>query len=452
MNNETPQENKSKKALRAGTFVLAGYGLSQIIRLLSNIVLTRLLVPEFFGIMALAQVVFQGLSLFSDIGISQSLIRSPKSSDEKFVNTAWTLQVIRGLILFAVMILISYPIARFYKEDLLIYIIPVLSINSILMGLQSTSLVILNKELNLGKLTYIEVVVQILSTVFIIILAYFFRNVWALVIGGLCSSTIRTIWSHLLKSEIKNRFHLEKGAVKELLSFGKWILLSTAMMFLATQSDRLLFGKLFTLSFFGVYNIAVIFAELPKQVITQISGRVLYPLISSFSHLPRKELKKKIEKQRKIMLLLLLLLVALLTCFGDVLIIKIYDQRYVDAAWILPLLAIGIWPLILYATIDRSLYAIGKPNYSAVGNSLKFIYMLISVPTAYHFAGNFGAVLAVALNDIPVYLVTNFGLLKEKLSLLKQDLLATFVLLLFISMLIFIRINTGMGFPGSYGY
>ncbi len=450
MNKTIKVENNSRKALRAGTFVLVGYGFSQFIRLLSNIVLTRLLVPEYFGIMALSQLAFQGLFLFSDIGISQSLIRSPKSTDENFVNTAWTLQVIRGLVLFVIMILIAYPMAKFYNEDMLIYVIPVLGINSILMGFQSTSLVILNKELKLGKLTYMDLMIQCLNTALIIILAYIYKNVWALVIGGLISSLIKTIWSHLLKSQIKNKFQLEKGSIKELLSFGKWILLSTAMMFLATQSDRLIFGKLFTISFFGVYNIAIIFAELPKQVISKISGSVLYPLISSFSHLPRIDLKNKIKKQRTIMLLPLIIMVALLSCFGDLLILQIYDQRYVEAAWILPLLAIGIWPLILYATIDRSLYAIGKPNYSAVGNSIKFIYMIIFVPTAYFFAGKFGAVLAVALNDIPVYIVTNYGLIKEKLSLLKQDLWATLLLLILISILLFIRINTGMGFPGAH--
>ena len=443
------EKSHGKKAFKAASFVVIGYGLSQGIRLLGNIVLTRLLVPEFFGIIALSQVVFHGLFLFSDLGIAESIIRSPKANEPNYLNTAWTLQVIRGFILSFLMILIAYPVAKFYDESSLIYIIPVLGLNSTLMGFLSTSLINLNKELKLGIITYMELIVQCVSIVIMIVIAYYFKTIWALVIGMLSGSLLKVIWSHNLKNQVRNKFHLEKVYANEMLHFGKWILFSTAMMFLATQADRLLFGKLFPLAFFGIYNVAVIFAELPKQVMVMVSGKVLFPLISAFVDLPRKELRLKIKKQRIIMLLPLILLIALFSCFGDILVLKLYDQRYEQAAWILPLLALGIWPLILYSTIDRVFFAIGKPTYPAIGNLVKFIYMIIFVPLLYHISGKFGAVLAVAMNDIPVYLIVLLGLIKEKLSLIKQDIVMTILLFFIISIFVFIRMISGMGFPGA---
>ncbi len=85
-----------KKAIGASVWVIIGYGSSQCLRLISNLILTRLLVPELFGLMALVNTFIIGLNLFSDVGIRPSIIRSERGEDPLFLNTAWTLQVIRG--------------------------------------------------------------------------------------------------------------------------------------------------------------------------------------------------------------------------------------------------------------------------------------------------------------------------------------------------------------------
>ncbi|MDT8309739.1 MAG: oligosaccharide flippase family protein, partial [Bacteroidales bacterium] len=280
-------------------------------------------------------------------------------------------------------------------------------------------------------------------------LAFIYKNIWSLVIGTMIGTLIMTVWSHFLDEKINNKFAFEKDALNELISFGKWIFFSTAMMFLATQADRFLLGKIFPLSLFGVYSIAIIFAELPKEIINQLSSKVIFPLISHFSDLPRNELRKKILQKRILVLPLLALLVALMASFGDTLIDFLYDERYQEAGWMLSLLALGMWPLVLYATIDRSLYAIGKPSYSAFGNSLKFIYMISCVPLSYKYAGFFGAVFAVAMNDLPVYLTISIGLSKERLSCFKQDILATMLLMALVAMFITIRLAFDMGTPGN---
>lgn len=441
------QKNK-KKALKASIFVIFGYGLSQVIRLAGNLILTRLLIPEYFGIIALAQVFFTGLSLFSDIGLEPGVIRSKRSDDPVFLNTAWTLQVIRGPILWFLSILIAYPISLFYNEPILVFLIPVISFRSVIEGFRSTSIYILNKNLYQGLLTLIELVSQTVGLIVIVVVALFTRSIWALAIGGLVNQIVRTVWSHMLNKDAKHRFLLEKESVKELISFGKWIFFSTAMMFLATQADRLILGKLFTLSFFGIYNIAVIFAEVSKQVVNRLSGKVIFPYLSHFKDYSSRFFKKELSKHRKMFLFPMAVFVGVLTVFGDRIIIFLYDPRYEQAAWILPLLAIGMWPLILTATIDRTLLVVGKPKYIAYGNMLKFFYMLLFVPFFYRLWGTFGAVLAVSLNDVPFYFSVAVGLIREKLSLFRQDILATLFLLLVLFLCMFIRIIFGLEFTG----
>ena len=89
------------RAERGALWVVVGYGGAQLIRLLGNLILTRLLFEEAFGVMALMSTVLQGLELFSDIGIGPSLIQNERQ-DDSFVNTAWTMQAARGVAIWLV--------------------------------------------------------------------------------------------------------------------------------------------------------------------------------------------------------------------------------------------------------------------------------------------------------------------------------------------------------------
>jgi O-antigen/teichoic acid export membrane protein len=327
-------------------------------------------------------------------------------------------------------------------------IIPLIGLISVPDGCRSTSLTLLGKELQQKKLTYMELVVQILSLGCIIIAALVLGSIWALLIGDLCSAIVRTAWSHAINTDHPNRLTLEKESIRELLGFGKWIMVSTAMMFLASQADRLMLGKLFSMTLFGVYSIALALAELPKQVISRLNGKVIYPLITKYSHLTHEELLKKMKIPRFRLLLALAILLACFGTFSDIAIYILYDRRYQDAAWILPMLAFGMWPLLLISTIEGSLLAIGKPKYAATGNLAKFIYMITVLPLSFRIGGQFGAVLAIALNDLPSYAIISVGLTRERLSLLKQDLVLTLVLVLATALLMALRVVTGMGVPG----
>jgi len=443
-------QNLKKRATSATVFVLAGYGLSQLLRLAGNLVLTRLLVPEYFGIMAIAQVFLFALGLFSDIGLAPGVIRSKRIGDPVFLNTAWTLQVIRGFVLWGLALAIAFPVAQFYNNPILLKILPVIGLAFLFTGFSSTSIFTLNKDVRLGKITAMELTSQFIGLVVMIVLAYLYRNVWALVTGSLVICMAKMILSHFLESGNRPSFCLEGKAVHELISFGKWIFVSTAMMFLATQSDRLLLGKFFPLTLFGVYNIAVIFAEFPKQVMSQLSGKIIFPLMVQVSELPRHEFRGLILEKRKLFLFPAALLIAVFAGFGDLFIEMLYDARYHQAGWILPLLSVGMWPFLLNASIDRCFYAVGEPKIPAVGNFFKFVYMVTCVPLFFHFAGVFGAVLAVALNDLPVYIVICYGLVQEKLTCFRQDLLATLLLVVCLGVFIIFRIMIGMeAVPGS---
>ena len=438
-----------QKAIWGTVWTLLGYGSSQGLRLVSNLILTRLLFPELFGLMALVQTFITGLHLFSDIGIRPSIIQNARGDDPKFINTAWTVQVLRGIGLWVCCLLIAWPIATFYEKPELLWLIPVLGITTIFDGFTSTSLATLNRHLEIAKLTRFEFAVQLISTVIMLVWAYYSRSIWALVGNSLIASAIKMFWSHRLGQPYANRFAWEPDALKELRSFGQWIFISTAMTFLASQTDRLILGRLFTLNLLGVYTIAFTLSDLPQAVLQSVSANIIFPVIAQQSHLPRPELRQKLLQKRWLLVVGMALGLAVLAGFGDRLILLLYDDRYVLAAWMLPILALGNWPRMLPLTTAPVLIALGHPLYGAVGNFLKFIYMLVLLPLGFATMGPLGAILVIALNDVPFYLAISYGLQREGLSTLKQDLQGTALLIGAVSAILLMRSRLGMGSPLS---
>jgi O-antigen/teichoic acid export membrane protein len=222
---------------------------------------------------------------------------------------------------------------------------------------------------------------------------------------------------------------------------------SSGMMFLAEQSDRLIFGKLAGLAMLGVYNNAWTFASIPREGMKRLSFQVIFPAIAKYADLPRPELRAKILKQRWRLLLMLAALLASMISVGDLFIGFVYDQRYQAAAWMMPILCTGFWFSMLSDSSSPALLAIGKPLYSAQSSFVRLLFILIGLPLGYYSFGVLGAVIAVALSDMPTYCVYLYGLSCEKLQCFRQDLQATACFMGMLASLLAIRVSLGWGYP-----
>ncbi|WP_445248614.1 oligosaccharide flippase family protein [Microcoleus sp. OTE_8_concoct_300] len=439
--------SEKKLAIKGAAWTIVSYGSSQIIRFASNLILTRLLLPELFGLVGLAYVFIIGINLFSDIGLGPSIIQNKRGEDPQFLNTAWTLQVIRSFLIWICLIIITKPVASFYGEPRLLWLIPVIGINSLLGGFKSTSTATLERQMAVKKVVIFEFGIQIVSTTVLVVWAWFDRSVWAIVAGGFTAALMEVAWSHFLIPGKSNRFAWDKQAAKEIFSYGKWIFLSTALFFLCSQADRLILGKIFTLTMLGIYGIAYTLGDMPRQVIIAISGRVIFPSISMLAELPREELRAKILNNRKLVLIPLAVGLAIFVSFGDQLILTLYRKEYAAAAWMMPILALGIWHTTMYSMMGSCLLAVGKSQYQAMGNLLTFVNLCISIPLAYHLKGNLGAVIAIALGDLPTYAVTHYGLRREGLTCFWQDIQLTGLFVGVLVTVICCRVAFGWGLP-----
>ncbi|ERN42131.1 membrane protein involved in the export of O-antigen and teichoic acid [Rubidibacter lacunae KORDI 51-2] len=437
-------------ALRGSIWTLLGFSTNQFLRLCSNLLLTRWLPREFFGLMGLANTLVTGLDLFSDIGIAPSIVRSPRGDEPEFYNTAWTIQILRGVGIWVACCLLAWPAAQYFTTaPELVWLLPTLGLSGVLLSFSSTALHTLARRMVVGRIVLLKLCAQIASLAIMLVWARFNGTILALVLGSYVQALTLAFWSHRLLPHAVYENHLawEPEALKELRSFGRWIFLSTALTFLASQSDRLILGKLIPIGLLGVYSIAFTFADLPRQVLQRLSSAVIFPLVSKRAAEPRALLRFELLAKRRWVVLGLAGLIAILSSSGDFLIQLLYDERYADGAWMLPVLALGLWPHVLSLTMSPALLAIGEPRYMAFGNALKFAYMLAALPLCFRWFGITGAIVAVAFNDLPYYGTVGWGLAREGLSSWWQDAWISCVLIGTIGLLFYIRAIAGWGLP-----
>ncbi len=348
-----------RRALRGGLLTLAGHGLSQALRLAGNLILTRLLFPEAFGLMALARVFMQGVKMFSDVGVRGSLVYHPRGEEESFRNTAWTIQVLRGAAIWATVAALAWPAASFYGEPMLLLLLPVIATNAILHGFQSTSGATLLRRLSPGRTIALDLVVQGFGLGATVAAALWTRSVWALVVGGVLQSALYLLLSHFLIRGYRNRFAWDPEAARAMFRFGRWILLGTALSFLIGQGDRLVLGKLLSAAELGVYSIAFFLVNSLVEVTGVLSRKVIVPLYARVLDQEPESLRSRTRRVRGVLLGALVPAAWLLILFGEPLVGWLYDERYVEAGWMVEVLAVGAVGSIVTRTASPVLLAAG---------------------------------------------------------------------------------------------
>jgi O-antigen/teichoic acid export membrane protein len=425
-----PSASIAGPAIRGSLWTLAGYGGAQVIRLASNLVLTRLLFPEVFAQMALVWTFLVGLQMFSDVGTGPAIIQSERGEDPTYLDTAWTIGAIRGAFLWLCSCAIAVPVSRFYGQPSLASLLPVMGLTALLLGFESTAMHTLKRRMRLERLTIVELVTQALTTAATVGFALADRAlygpghpgaVWAVALGGIVGTTARVVLSHTSLGGIRHRLRLDRDAMKALMSFGRWVFVSSLLTFLAAQSDRLVFGKTIPLALFGVYAVAINLSSMPTAAVLRVAGMVIFP---AFSRLHAAgTLGQKFGRVRLPVLLPAAAMVCGLVAAGPFLTRILYDRRYDDAGWILQYLSWSSWFTILDATYGSALFALGRVKWLAACNAAKFVGLLVLIPLGLHLGGFPGALAGLVASDVLKYLTGATGALLGRLRGLGTDAL-----------------------------
>lgn len=435
----------AKTLFRGISWTVAAYAGGQIFRFAGNVVLARLLAPEIFGLIAIVHSVRNGIELISDVGIGQNIIYHQGASVPEFYNTAWSLQIIRGLVLWPLTFLVAGPIAHFYNAPELTYVLPVASLPFIFIGVSSMGRYFAQKRIQFIRLSLFELALELISSTVNVIAALISPTIWALVSGLLASSIARMVGSYFLVPGLHHRFRLSREYIWQILGFSKWIFLSSIIFFVSSNFDSLYLGKAGTLALLGVYGIARTLSQQVVALVGRLNTTFVFPYVASANDIPRHKLRERIAPIRAYFFLATACGLSLIAVSGDMIVDVLYDHRYQSAGWMLPILIIGAWFSILSGTNESILLGFGRPSYAAFGSSLKLAWLLVGLPAAYKLHGPVGAVFIIGVSDVWRYLPGLLGLRRHRFSFITQDIFLTIALFGFVVLWESIRWATGFG-------
>ncbi len=418
------KESLRAKAAAGAVWTLFGYGGSQMFRLASNLILARMLFPEAFGLMALVNVVVRGLRMCSDVGINGAIVHNPRGADPVFLNTAWSIQVIRGFALWATACIAAYPTAWFFSGSdesawMLLWLIPAGSTSTIIAGSRSTRVITEKRRLRFARISVLQLMTLAARTVAMVGCAWIWPSVWALVFGGIVGAIFSLVMSYAWFEGPPHRFAIDKPALREIVGYGKWVFLSTIVTFLGLQLDRVILGKLVSMADLGLYSIALVFARPAVVVASQLSKGILFPVLAT-----------KNEDEFALMALCVRTREGVLWASGAACCCMVigaplffrllYEPRYEACGTIAQWLVLFTWANVLCASTENAPLALGRPRTLFAANVIRVIGMAGAVAGYATFALP-GFVAALALGAIASHLYVISTLPHLRSTLLRQS-------------------------------
>jgi len=396
------------RVLKSGGWVIGGFFLSQVIRFGSNLLLTRLLIPEAFGLVSIIYVLMSAMALFTDIGINQNIIQNRRGSETVFLNTAWLVQISRGIFIWSLVILLAYLLpwavktglvadGSTYADPLLPRLLFVFSFDLLISGFTSTKMALAQRKVQLKEITQIELFSQVVALVVMFVWAFYYPSVWALVGGAFTSSILRLLLGHFWLPGPLNRLQWDAECFKEIFHFGKWIFLLSILGFLWLNGDRLIFANLLGPTQLGIYSIAYILSSTVINVFSAIMTRVLFPAMSEVIQKRPENLPSVYQRLQTIADLGLFGVAGFLYIAGEGIIDVLYDSRYHDAGYMLSILSLGLIGS-RYAVVEYLCMAKGHMKYLLASNLIRVIALYLGMLLGYKSYGMEGALFGIVFS------------------------------------------------------
>ena len=391
------------RALRGSALTAGSYAITQGLRLASNLLLTRLLFPEAFGVMALVSVVLVGLAMFSDTGIGPAISQSARGDAPEFLDTAFTINVVRGGLLWLLTCALAWPVAQLYAVPDLVSLLPAAGLTLLISGFNPTRIDTANRHLLLGRVTGLDLLAQVIGIVAMVGLAIVMGSVWALVIGAIIGAAARPLLMALWLPGRRNRMVWNAGAGRELIHFGKWIFLSTACGFLLSQGDKAILGAYLPLDALGIYNIGYFLASFPLLLGGAVISRIMIPLYRDHPPAATPANAARLRRLRFAVSGGILALLGLMGVFGVPLVGLMYDARYAGAGAIVVAIACIQMPVVVGMTYDQSALAAADSRSYFLLQAARAAVQVLAFLAGVEVAGLWGALIGQGVAALLVY-------------------------------------------------
>lgn len=352
-----PSEAFGKRVAHAGFWAFALRVVERLFALVRTVVLARLLAPEDFGLFGIALLALSTLEMFSQTGIQRALIQQ-RSDIKAYLDTAWTVQVARGVLVAGLLFATAGPVATFFEEPQAVPLLQLIGLTTLIRGFTNIGVVYFQKELAFHREfayrfggTLVDVAVAITT-------ALIWRNAMSLVVGLAAGHLMRVAASYVIHA-YRPRLRFDRARAVEMYHYGKWVFGSSVVAFLALYGDDIFLGKVAGAVALGLYQMAFRFANLTATEVTNVIARVTFPAYA--------QLQDNAERLRRAFLQTLegILAVTVPVTVGLLLLAPDFVQLVLGGGAWTPMTA--ALQLLAVAGLMRAVAATGGALFQAVG-------------------------------------------------------------------------------------
>jgi O-antigen/teichoic acid export membrane protein len=294
--------------------------------------------------------------------------------------------------------------------------------SAIIYGFQSTKVDVAVRDFQQKKVVLAEFASQLAGLLMMLVIGYFTRSIWSLVGAGLVSTLVMTLLGHLWFVGPPNRLHWDRPALQELVVFGRWMLVSSAVGVLAMNGDRMWFGASMSASELGVYSIAVLIVGALQQGMQRLVGAVALPAFGEAARTQDMARLQALYYRFKLVFdLASLFLCGLFWTVSPLLLNLLYDERYADAGNMLSILSLSFFTY-RYVVSHQAWLALGLTKYQAMDNIVRVVSLWVLLPLLLAIGGVKYAIWGVALHALPTLVLVVYVNCKVGLFDIKREL------------------------------
>jgi O-antigen/teichoic acid export membrane protein len=380
------------RAAKGTLWIGMGNALEQVMRLVRNMILTRMIAPEAFGMMAIVLAVNAAFESFTQIGVKEAVVQNPNGDQREFMNSAWWLACGRALALYSAVYLAAPWVADFYGQVEITPLMRVAFLSLLFSGLMSTRAYVALKQMRFKAWTVVFFGGGILGVVTTIALGVYLKSVWALVIGFTIEGAARCFLSFVICPFLP-RLHFKREYTASLFKYTRGMIGLPILTFIFMKTDVFVIGRFFAFENLGLYAMASSMAWLPFNYITNLVGQVMMPAFSECQQDTRLINDWTLKVTGLIAYLGFPLLAGVSLC-GREFLSLVYGPAYAAAAG--PFALIFATALLRTTTVPiASVYlALGRPQLHRLFTAIRAALIVILIYPLLKWLGINGAALA----------------------------------------------------------
>lgn len=412
-----------KFSYSGATVVATTVIVTNCLRIISSVILTRLLNAEAFGILGVIASVSTIFQLASDIGIQSFVVRHKDGDDKSFLDQVWTIRLIRCAALTSLIALSSGAIAAYVHKPEIQPIIIAASLTFLLDGTSSLNLITSIRQGKILRISALDVLAAVIQLIFSVIMAFVFRSVWGVIIAILATGVLKSILSYVLFRGSARRWNLDAHRVKEMWKFSRYITGSSILTMILSQTDKAVLSTLMPLAVFGLYIVAASIAQAPWAFSHSYASRVLAPIYARTWREDQARLASVYYGAKRRLSLLYMFGAGALIATAPLIIRILYDPRYEGSALFLQLLSIGLVLALNNNAAMEAMIAAGRLSATMTVNFIRVSWLAGAGFVLFKHLGPVGLVGAVGTIEVPAQLYSWYCLRRLGLFNLRQEML-----------------------------